>query len=68
DDNFNSNNKNPLFDGMVEDVKNENSNVSNYDEPVLLNTPLSDKVECSDPEFDIDEIDTFLAMEVSSNF
>ncbi|GJX12256.1 hypothetical protein Tco_0202115 [Tanacetum coccineum] len=53
---------------MVEDVENENSNVSNSDEPVLLNTPLSDKVECSDPEVDIDEIDAFLAMEVSSNF
>ncbi|GKA80197.1 hypothetical protein Tco_0786793 [Tanacetum coccineum] len=35
---------------------------------VLLNTPLSDKVECSDPDVDIDEIDAFLAMEVSSNF
>ncbi|GJU15582.1 hypothetical protein Tco_1143548 [Tanacetum coccineum] len=33
-----------------------------------LNTPLSDKVECSDPEVDIDEIDAFLAMEVSFNF
>ncbi|GKA62690.1 hypothetical protein Tco_0762209 [Tanacetum coccineum] len=53
---------------MVEDVVNENSNVSNSDELVLLNTPLSDKVECSDPEVDIDEIDAFLAMEVSSNF
>ncbi|GKF49581.1 hypothetical protein Tco_0142832 [Tanacetum coccineum] len=53
---------------MVEDVENENSNVSNSDESVLLNTPLSDKVECSDPEVDIDEIDAFLAMEVSSNF
>ncbi|GKE92739.1 hypothetical protein Tco_1573834, partial [Tanacetum coccineum] len=38
------------------------------DEPVLLNTPLSDKVECFAPEDDIDEIDAFLAMEVSSNF
>ncbi|GJU43036.1 hypothetical protein Tco_1200302 [Tanacetum coccineum] len=54
---------------MVEDVKNENSNVSDSDEPVvsdsdepvLLNTPLSDKDE-------IDEINAFLAMEVSSNF
>ncbi|GJT11048.1 hypothetical protein Tco_0858090 [Tanacetum coccineum] len=53
---------------MVEDVENENSNVSNSDEPVLLNTPLSDKVECFDSEDNIDEIDTFLAMEVSSNF
>ncbi|GJX40679.1 hypothetical protein Tco_0255669 [Tanacetum coccineum] len=68
DDHFTSSNVNPLFNEMVEDVENENSNVSNSDEPVLLNTPLSDKVECSDPEVDIDEIDAFLAMEVSSNF
>ncbi|GJS90450.1 reverse transcriptase domain-containing protein [Tanacetum coccineum] len=60
DDNFTSSNE------MVEDVVNKNSNVS--DEPVLLNTPLTDKVECSDPEDDIDEIDAFLAMEVSSDF
>ncbi|GJR29059.1 hypothetical protein Tco_1105291 [Tanacetum coccineum] len=53
---------------MVEDVKNENSNVLDSDEPVLLNTPLSDKVECFAPEDDIDEINAFLAMEVSSNF
>ncbi|GJZ26791.1 hypothetical protein Tco_0571044 [Tanacetum coccineum] len=68
DDNFNSSNENPLFDEMVEDVVNENSNISNSNELVLLNTPLSDKVECSDPEVDIDEIDAFLAMDVSSNF
>ncbi|GJR87019.1 hypothetical protein Tco_0211030, partial [Tanacetum coccineum] len=68
DDNFTSSNINPLFNEMVEDDKNENSNVSKADEPVLLNTPLSDKVECSDPEVDIDDIDAFLAMEVSSNF
>ncbi|GKC96735.1 hypothetical protein Tco_1162177, partial [Tanacetum coccineum] len=53
---------------MVDDVENKNSNVSKSDKPVLLNTPLSDKVECSDPEDEIDEIDAFLAMEVSSNF
>ncbi|GKD92452.1 hypothetical protein Tco_1372289, partial [Tanacetum coccineum] len=51
-----------------EDVEKENSNISDFDESVLLNTPLSDKVECSDPKDDIDEIDAFLAMEVSSNF
>ncbi|GJY64406.1 reverse transcriptase domain-containing protein [Tanacetum coccineum] len=68
DDNFTSSNVNPLFNEKEEDVENENSNVSNSDEPVLLNTPLSDKVECSNPEDDIDEIDAFLAMEVSSNF
>ncbi|GKE07301.1 reverse transcriptase domain-containing protein [Tanacetum coccineum] len=38
------------------------------DEPVLLNTPLTDKVECFALEDDINEIDAFLAMEVSSNF
>ncbi|GKB96278.1 reverse transcriptase domain-containing protein [Tanacetum coccineum] len=68
DDNFNSSNENPLFNEMVEDVENEDSNVSNSDEPVLLNTPLSDKVECSDPEVDIDETNAFLAMEFSFNF
>ncbi|GJR44550.1 reverse transcriptase domain-containing protein [Tanacetum coccineum] len=68
DDNFNSNNENPLFNEKEEDVENKNSNVSNSDEPVLLNTPLSDKFECSDLEVHIDEIDTFLAMEVSYNF
>ncbi|GJR68298.1 hypothetical protein Tco_0014363 [Tanacetum coccineum] len=51
---------------MVEDVVNKNSNVS--DEPVLLNKPLTDKVERFAPEDDIDEIDAFLAMEVSLNF
>ncbi|GJZ64557.1 reverse transcriptase domain-containing protein [Tanacetum coccineum] len=68
DDNFTSSNENPLFNEMVKDIENENSNVSDSNEPVLLNTPLYDKVKCSDPEDEIDEIDTFLAMEVSSNF
>ncbi|GKF01698.1 hypothetical protein Tco_0028621, partial [Tanacetum coccineum] len=63
DDNFTSSNENPLFNEKEEDVENENSNISNSDEPVLLNTPLSDKVECSDPEDDVDEIYAFLAME-----
>ncbi|GJY56891.1 hypothetical protein Tco_0456006 [Tanacetum coccineum] len=66
DDNFTSSNENPLFNEMDEDVINKNSNVS--DEPVLLNTPLTDKVESFAPEDDIDEIDAFLAMKVSSNF
>ncbi|GKD89144.1 reverse transcriptase domain-containing protein [Tanacetum coccineum] len=66
DDNFTSNNKNPLFYEIDEDVVNKNSNIS--DEPVLLNTPLTDKVECPNPEDNINEIDAFLAMEVSSNF
>ncbi|GKC29435.1 reverse transcriptase domain-containing protein [Tanacetum coccineum] len=66
DDNFKSSTINPLFDEMEENVEIKNSNVS--DEPVLLNTPLSDKVECFAPEDNNDEIDDFLAMEVSSNF
>ncbi|GJT28416.1 reverse transcriptase domain-containing protein [Tanacetum coccineum] len=66
DDNFKSSTINPLFDEMEEDVKIKNSNVS--DKLVLLNTPLSDKVECFAPKDDNDEIDAFLAMEVSSNF
>ncbi|GJS25475.1 hypothetical protein Tco_0454107 [Tanacetum coccineum] len=63
DDNFKSSTINPLFDEMEEDVEIKNSNV--FDEPVLLNTPLSDKVAQEDNN---DEIDAFLAMEVSSNF
>ncbi|GJU74497.1 hypothetical protein Tco_1265902, partial [Tanacetum coccineum] len=56
----------PLDSLPPEDVEIKNFNVS--DEPVLLNTPLSDKVECFAPEDNNDEIDAFLAMEVSSNF
>ncbi|GJS62989.1 reverse transcriptase domain-containing protein [Tanacetum coccineum] len=52
-------------ENFQEDVEIKNSNVS--DEPVFLNTPLSDKDECFAPEDDNDEIDDFLAMEVSSN-
>ncbi|GKE76644.1 hypothetical protein Tco_1542764, partial [Tanacetum coccineum] len=66
DDNFKSSTINPLFNEMEENVEIKNSNVS--DEPVLLNTPLSDKVESFAPEDNNDEIDDFLAMEVSSNF
>ncbi|GJV49559.1 hypothetical protein Tco_1439771, partial [Tanacetum coccineum] len=68
DDNFTSSNVNPLFNEINEDIKNKNSNVLDSDEPVLLNSPFSDKFESFDPEDDIDEIDAFLAMEVFSNF
>ncbi|GJX27204.1 reverse transcriptase domain-containing protein [Tanacetum coccineum] len=66
DDNFKSSTINPLFDEMEEDVEIKNSNI--FNEPVLLNTPLSNKVECFALEDDNDGIDVFLAMEVSSNF
>ncbi|GKG43630.1 hypothetical protein Tco_0482723, partial [Tanacetum coccineum] len=49
-------------------VENESSNVSDSDESVLLNSPLTDKVECFALKDDINEIDAFLAMKVSSNF
>ncbi|GKB02966.1 hypothetical protein Tco_0831055 [Tanacetum coccineum] len=53
----------PLDSLPPENVEIKNSNV--FDEPVLLNTPLSDKVAQEDNN---DEIDAFLAMQVSSNF
>ncbi|GKD95358.1 hypothetical protein Tco_1375195 [Tanacetum coccineum] len=63
-DNYNSNNINPLFKEMLEDVESKDSNLSNFDEPVLLNTPLFDEDECFDPGGNIDEIDDFIAIEV----
>ncbi|GKD84137.1 hypothetical protein Tco_1350976 [Tanacetum coccineum] len=60
DDNYNSSDNNPLFNEILENVESEDTNVSNSDEPVLLNTPLFDKDECFDPGGDIDEIDAFL--------
>ncbi|GJS67504.1 hypothetical protein Tco_0682068 [Tanacetum coccineum] len=49
DDNFNSSSVNPLFNEMVEDVESENSNVSYFDESVLLHTPFFNEDECFDP-------------------
>ncbi|GJV24746.1 reverse transcriptase domain-containing protein [Tanacetum coccineum] len=60
DDNYNSSNINPLFKEILEDVESKDSNVSNFDEPVLLNTPLFDEDECFDPGGDINKIDAFL--------
>ncbi|GKE87603.1 hypothetical protein Tco_1565078 [Tanacetum coccineum] len=54
---------NPLFYEIEEDVEIENSN-----EPELLQTPLSNKGECFDPGDDIDEIDAFLAIEISMDY
>ncbi|GJW64101.1 reverse transcriptase domain-containing protein [Tanacetum coccineum] len=66
DDNYNSSNINPLFKEMLEDVESKDSNVSNFDEPVLLNTPLFDEDECFDPGGDNDEIDACLAIKIST--
>ncbi|GJY97361.1 reverse transcriptase domain-containing protein [Tanacetum coccineum] len=58
DDNYSD--INPLFKEILEDVKSKDSNVSNFDKPVLFNTPLFDEDECFDPGGDIDEINAFL--------
>ncbi|GJU78231.1 reverse transcriptase domain-containing protein [Tanacetum coccineum] len=60
DDNYNSSNINPLFNEILEDVESKDSNVSNFDEPILLNTTLLDEDECFDPGGEIDKIDAFM--------
>ncbi|GKB40077.1 hypothetical protein Tco_0885019 [Tanacetum coccineum] len=60
DDNYNSSDINPLFKEILEDVESKDSNVSNFDEPVLLNTPLFDEDKCFDPGGEIDKIDAFM--------
>ncbi|GJW86356.1 hypothetical protein Tco_0161696 [Tanacetum coccineum] len=51
---------NPLFNEILEDFVRKDSNVSNFNEPVLLNTPLFDEDECFDPGGEIDKIDAFM--------
>ncbi|GJZ55226.1 reverse transcriptase domain-containing protein [Tanacetum coccineum] len=53
--------------GYVRGCREQGLQFSNFDEPVLLNTPFLDKDECFDPGGDIDEIDAFLAIKVSTN-
>ncbi|GJT75136.1 hypothetical protein Tco_1041861 [Tanacetum coccineum] len=60
DDNYNSSDINPLFNEILEDVESEDSNFSNFDEPVLFNTPLFNEDECFDPGGKIDKIDAFM--------
>ncbi|GKE81689.1 hypothetical protein Tco_1551689 [Tanacetum coccineum] len=69
DDEYISSNVNPLFNEVLEDIESEDSYVSNFDEPVLPVTPLSDanEDECLDPGGDIDEINAFLDMDVSTD-
>ncbi|GJS22768.1 hypothetical protein Tco_0451400 [Tanacetum coccineum] len=50
-----------LKEDILEDVESKDSNVSNFYEPVLLNTPLFDEDECFDPGGEIDKIDAFMA-------
>ncbi|GKD07126.1 hypothetical protein Tco_1186811 [Tanacetum coccineum] len=52
----------------LEDIESNESYVSNLDEPVLSVTPLSDanEDECFNPRGDIDEINAFIDMDVST--
>ncbi|GJW63288.1 hypothetical protein Tco_0115172 [Tanacetum coccineum] len=51
DDEYISSDVNPLFDEVLENIESKDSYVSNFDEPALLVTPLSDanEDECFDP-------------------
>ncbi|GJV56878.1 hypothetical protein Tco_1457883 [Tanacetum coccineum] len=68
DEEYISSDVNPLFNEELEDIESNESYVSNLDEPVLSVTPLSDanEDECFDPIGDIDEINAFLDMDVST--
>ncbi|GKE46734.1 hypothetical protein Tco_1477992 [Tanacetum coccineum] len=50
DDNYNSSDIHPLFNEILEDVKSKDSNVSNFDEPVILNTLFSMRMSVSTQE------------------
>ncbi|GJT49736.1 hypothetical protein Tco_0975893 [Tanacetum coccineum] len=69
DDEYISSDVNPLFNEVLENIECKDSYVSNLDKPALLVTPLSDanKGECFDPGGDIDEIDAFLDMDISTD-
>ncbi|GJT09583.1 hypothetical protein Tco_0856625 [Tanacetum coccineum] len=68
DDEYISSDVNPLFDEVLENIESKDSYVSNLDEPALLVTPLSDfnEDECFDPGGEIDEINKFLDMDIST--
>ncbi|GKE89117.1 hypothetical protein Tco_1566592, partial [Tanacetum coccineum] len=69
DDKYISSDVNPLFNEVLEDIESEASYVSNLDELALLVTPLFDanEDECFDQRGDIDEINTFLDINVSTD-
>ncbi|GJY04333.1 putative reverse transcriptase domain-containing protein [Tanacetum coccineum] len=69
DDEYISSDVNPLFNEVLEDIESEDSYVSKLDEPDLLVTPLSNanEDECFDPGGNIDEIDAFLDIDVSTD-
>nr|GEY25657.1 hypothetical protein [Tanacetum cinerariifolium]GEY26465.1 hypothetical protein [Tanacetum cinerariifolium] len=69
DDEYISSEVNLLFNEVLEDIENKDSYVSNLDEPTLLVTHLFDanRDECFDPGGDIDEIDAFLDIDISTD-
>nr|GEU63343.1 hypothetical protein [Tanacetum cinerariifolium] len=69
DDEYISSDVNHLFNEVLKDIETKDSYVSNLDEPALLVTPLSDanENECFDPGGDIDKINAFLDIDVSTN-
>ncbi|GJU01234.1 hypothetical protein Tco_1111572 [Tanacetum coccineum] len=69
DDEYISRDVNPLFNDVLEDFENKDSYISNLDELAFLVTPLSaaNEDECFDPGGDIDEIDAFLDIDISTN-
>ncbi|GKB38422.1 hypothetical protein Tco_0883364 [Tanacetum coccineum] len=68
DDEYISSDVNPLFDEVLENIESKDSYVSNFVEPALLVTPLSDfnKDECFDPGGDVDEIELLLHSDPST--
>ncbi|GJY66555.1 hypothetical protein Tco_0468793 [Tanacetum coccineum] len=68
-DEYISSNVNPLFDEVLESIESKDSYVSNLDEPSLLVTPFSDanEDECFEPGGEIDEIDAFIDMDISTD-
>ncbi|GJU99616.1 hypothetical protein Tco_1328887 [Tanacetum coccineum] len=69
DEEYISSDVNPLFNEVLKNIESKDSYVSNLDEPDLLVTPLFDanEDEYFDPGGDIDEIDAFLDIDVSTD-
>ncbi|GJV02190.1 hypothetical protein Tco_1335759 [Tanacetum coccineum] len=69
DEEYISSDVNPLFNEVLEDIENMDSYVSYLDESALLDTPLSNanEDECFNPGGDIEEIDAFLDMDISTD-
>ncbi|GJU56602.1 hypothetical protein Tco_1230316 [Tanacetum coccineum] len=69
DDEYISSDVNPLFNEVLENIESKDSYVSNFDELALLVTPLSNanEDECFDPGGEINKIDAFLDMGISTD-